>query len=269
MEERDIQIRGYRIRLPIDIFLVASANPEDYTNRGRIITPLKDRFGAQAKTHYPTNIADEISIMETERKYFNEDEFESYIPQYMKEIIAEITYLARKSTEINQSSGVSVRVSIANYETILSNAIRRTVTIGENLSVPRISDLPYIHSSTSSKIELEGFENTKESKVINDLIKKAVLNIFNHYYQLDKLQTIVTQFNEGLSVEVSDMMSSKAYIQNTRDIIDFKSALKQLNLPENPEIIASAVEFILEGLYLNRRLNKTERKGKVVYGYQL
>ncbi|MFC1958820.1 magnesium chelatase [Chloroflexota bacterium] len=157
MEERDIQIRGYRIRLPLDVFLVASANPEDYTNRGRIITPLKDRYGAQVKTRYPTTIEDKISIVEMERRQFSDDEFECYIPQYMKEIVAEVTHLARKSPDINQRSGVSVRVSIANYETILSNAIRRAVTLGEKLALPRISDLPYIHSSTSGKIALESF----------------------------------------------------------------------------------------------------------------
>ena len=116
MEEKDVQIRGYRIRFPLDIALVASANPEDYTSRGRIITPLKDRYGAQIRTHYPTTIEDEIHIMELEHQQFPTEGPNIYIPQYMKEIIAEVTHLARKSTHINQSSGVSVRVSIANYE---------------------------------------------------------------------------------------------------------------------------------------------------------
>jgi len=265
MEERDIQIRGYRIRLPLDIFLVASANPEDYTNRGRIITPLKDRFGAQARTHYPVNIEDEISIVEVGQRQFNGDELESYVPPYMKEIIAEVTHLARKSADISQSSGVSVRVSIANYVTIISNAIRRAVTLREKLAVPRISDLSYIRSSTAGKIELESFEDVKENKVINDLIKKAVLNIFNRYYQLDKLEVIVTQFSEGFSVEVSDMMSSKSYVRNAKEIIDFEAIVRNLDIPESPEVVASAMEFILEGLHLNRKLNKTESKGKMVY----
>ncbi|MDP2919139.1 MAG: magnesium chelatase, partial [Dehalococcoidia bacterium] len=162
MEERDIQIRGYRIRLPLDILLVASANPEDYTNRGRIITPLKDRFGAQVRTHYPTSIRDEMTIMEMERRQFAETGIESFTPSYMKEIVAEITHLGRKSPDINQRSGVSVRISIMNYETIVANAVRRAVMLGEKLAVPRISDLPYIYSSMGSKIELEGFEEAKE-----------------------------------------------------------------------------------------------------------
>jgi len=265
MEESDIQIRGYRIRLPLDVFLCASANPEDYTNRGRIITPLKDRFGAQARTHYPVTIEDEITIVEQERRQFSSDEFECYVPQYMKEIIAEITHLARKSPDINQRSGVSVRASIANYETILSNAIRRAVKLGEKLAVPRISDLPYIHSSTSGKIELESFEETKEEKVIDDLIKKAVLNVFNRYYQVAKLEGVVAQFSGGFSVEVSDMKNAKSYMHNIKEMMGLTNVVKVVADSERPETIAAAVEFVLEGLHLNKRLNKARVDGKTVY----
>ncbi|MFC1942981.1 magnesium chelatase [Chloroflexota bacterium] len=265
MEERDIQIRGYRIRLSLDVFLVASANPEDYTSRGRIITPLKDRYGAQVRTHYPATIKDELSIVEMERRQFSGDEFESYVPQYMKEIIAEVTHLARQSPDINQRSGVSVRVSIANYETILSNAIRRSVTLGEKLAVPRISDLPYIRSSTSGKIELESFEETQEDKVIDDLIKKAVLNVFNRYYKVHKLEEIVVQFSGGFSVEVSDAMSAKSYVRNVKEIIGLADMVNVVNDSERPEAIASGVEFILEGLHLNKRLNKAKSEGKTIY----
>ncbi|MBI3930515.1 MAG: magnesium chelatase, partial [Chloroflexi bacterium] len=265
MEERDIQIRGYRVRLPLDIFLVASANPEDYTNRGRIITPLKDRYGAQIRTHYPATINDELSIVEMERRQFSGDEFEHYVPQFMKEIIAEITHLARQSPDINQRSGVSVRVSIANYETILSNAIRRAITLDEKLAVPRISDLPYIRSSTGGKIELESFEETQEDKVIDDLTRKAVLNVFNRYYKVYKLEEIIEQFSGGFSVEVSDTMSAKSYVRNVKEMMGLTEALKIVNDSERPEAIASSVEFILEGLHVNKRLNKTRSEGKTVY----
>ena len=265
MEERDIQIRGYRIRLPLDVFLVASANPEDYTNRGRIITPLKDRYGAQVRTHYPATIEEEMSIVETERRQFSEDTVEHYIPQYMKEIIAEITHLARQSPDINQRSGVSVRVSIANLETILSNAIRRAVTLGEKIAVPRISDLPYIRSSTSGKIELESIEDTKEEKLIEDLVKKAVLNVFNRYYKVYKLEDIVTQFSGGFSVGVSDTMGAKSYVRNVKEIMGLADVIKEVDDSERPEVIASAVEFILEGLHANKRLNKSKIDGKTVY----
>ncbi len=265
MEERDVQIRGYRIRLPLDIFLVASANPEDYTNRGRIITPLKDRYGAQVRTHYPTTIEDEIAIVEMERQQFSGDEFETYVPPYMKEIIAEVTHFGRKSADINQHSGVSVRVSIANYETILSNAVRRAVRLGEKCAVPRISDLPYIHSSAGAKIELESFEETKEEKVIDELIKKAVLNVSNRYYKLQNLEDIVAQFSGGFSVEVSDTMSAKSYVRNVKEMVSLVNVIKVVGDSEKPEAIASAVEFVLEGLHLNKRLNKTKVEGKTVY----
>jgi magnesium chelatase subunit I len=265
MEERDVQIRGYRIRLPLDVLLVASANPEDYTNRGRIITPLKDRYGAQIKTHYPATISDELSIVEMERRQFSEDEFECYVPRYMKEIIAEVTHLARQSPDINQRSGVSVRVSIANYETMLSNAIRRSVTLGENLAVPRITDLPYIRSSTSGKIELESFEETQEDKVIDDLTRKAVQNIFNRYYKVHTLEEIVEQFSGGFSVEVSDTMNSKSYVRNVKEMVGLTEALKVVGGSERPEAIAASVEFILEGLHVNKRLNKTKSEGKTLY----
>jgi len=265
MEERDIQIRGYRIRLPLDIFIVASANPEDYTNRGRIITPLKDRFGAQVRTHYPTTIKDEVTIMEMEKRQFKGDDIESYAPEYMKEIIAEMTHLGRKSPDINQRSGVSVRISIGNYETVVSNAIRRAVTRGEKLAVPRISDLPYVYASTGSKIELEGFEETKEGKVIDDLIRKAVLNVFNRRYKLADLETLVEQFIEGFSVEVSDIMRAKSYVRNVKEILGLAEAISIIDDSERPEIIASVTEFILEGLHVNKRLNKTKSEGKTIY----
>jgi magnesium chelatase subunit I len=265
MEERDVQIRGYRIRLPLDMFLVASANPEDYTNRGRIITPLKDRFGAQVRTHYPTTIENEVAIMEMERRRFDGEDIESYTPQYMKEIIAEVTHLGRKSPDINQRSGVSVRISIGNYETIISNAVRRSVLLGEKLAVPRISDLAYIQASTGSKIEMEGFEETREGKIIDELTKKAVLNVFNRYYRLSELDTLIAQFIEGFSVEVSDMMKSNSYIRNVKEIIGLAETVRHITDSERPEIIASATEFILEGLHVNKRLNKTKSEGKTIY----
>src|SRR4030081_1052275 len=140
MEEKDVQIRGYRIRLPLDLFVVASANPEDYTSRGRIITPPKDRFGSQVRTHYPLAVSEEIQIMEAERHSIPED-FELIFPCFMKEIVAELTHLARRRPHISQSSGVSVRMSIANFENLASNAVRRAARLGETLAGPRLTDL--------------------------------------------------------------------------------------------------------------------------------
>ena len=265
MEERDIQIRGYRIRLPLDIFLVASANPEDYTNRGRIITPLKDRYGAQIKTHYPKTIEDEITIVESERKQYGTDKIEVFVPQYMKEIIAKITHLARRSPDINQRSGVSVRASIADYETVIGNAVRRAATVGESLAVPRVTDLSYIKSSLGGKIELESFEDTKEEKVIDDLVKKAVLDTFNEHYQVSGLEELIAQFSGGFAVTVSDMMPARSYIGNAKEMMGLLKLVKSVTKSERPEEVAAAIEFILEGLHLNKRLNKSSIEGKTVY----
>ena len=265
LEERDVQIRGYRIRLPLDILLVASANPEDYTNRGRIISPLKDRFGSQVRTHYPLNIHDEISIIKQEHHEFTGTGVDSFIPPYMEEIIAEITQLSRKNVDINQRSGVSVRVSIMNYETIVSNAVRRAVTLSEKLAVPRIIDLPYISASMGSKIELEGFEENKEGKIIEDLTHQAVLNVFSRHFSVSQLDPLSAQFKNGINIEVSDTMPAKKYMTNTREITGLADAVQKIAKSEQPEIIASAVEFILEGLYVNNKLNKTRSGGKNVY----
>src|SRR2546430_5986675 len=152
MEVQDVQIRGYKVRLPLDLFVIASANPEDYTNRGRIITPLKDRFGSQIRTHYPKRLEDEIAIMEAERTSFSADGFQTVTPSYMKEIVAELTHLARKTPEISQRSGVSVRVTICNYENLVSSALKRAIRLGEREAAPRVSDLGAVVASTSGKI---------------------------------------------------------------------------------------------------------------------
>jgi len=280
MEEQDIQIRGYRVRLDLDMLLVASANPEDYTNRGRIITPLKDRYGAQVRTHYPASIGEEVMIMEAERRKFSDDGIEAWVPQFMKDIVAEITHLARQSSDINQNSGVSVRVSIANYETIISNAVRRSAILKENVAVPRISDLPHIHSSTEGKLELEGsFEDSRGPKMIDDLIEKAVQKTFNRYCRINDLEEMILNFQQGSSVETSEMLHSQFYLDMLDKLPGIKRTLQSLDTPvrlfsaaaernsrESPEITASQVEFILEGLYTNKRLSKTSLGNKRVYG---
>ncbi len=265
MEESDIQIRGYRLRLPLDVLLVASANPEDYTSRGRIITPLKDRYGAQIRTHYPMTINDEITIMDQERRRFHGDDFQVFVPGYMKEIIAEITHLGRRSSDINQRSGVSVRVSIANYETAIANAIRRAVSLGEKTAVPRITDLPFLIASTTGKIELESFEDTREEKILDDLTRKAVLLVFNRHYQVSRLEEIVARFSSGFTVEVSETMGARSYIKGLKDIPGLAEAVKSIENSENLESVAAAIEFILEGLHLSKRLNRSRMAGKTVY----
>ena len=197
MEERDLQIRGFKIRLPLDVYIVASANPEDYTNRGRIITPLKDRYGAEIRTHYPTAIDEEITIMETERKRFDDTPYHVTVPKFMKEIVAELTDSARRSPEINQRSGVSVRMSISNYETLISNACDAPLCLNEKDVVPRVSDLPYLFASTMGKIELESIEEGREKQIVDDLIKKAVRKVFNRNLKVDTFRKFIERFKGG------------------------------------------------------------------------
>jgi magnesium chelatase subunit I len=265
MEERDVQIRGFKIRLPLDLVIVASANPEDYTNRGRIITPLKDRCGSEIRTHYPRVLEHEIDIMEQERVAFGGGGYETTVPAFMKEIVAEITHLARKSPDISQRSGVSVRVSIANYENILSNALKRAIRLRERQVVPRITDLPAVVASTAGKIELETLGDVGEEKIIEKLIQGAVLNVFNRYFLVQEFDDVLRGFENGLTMEVSNDMPSLEYAQQAFRINGLKSAVQKLGAQGNPATIASAVEFILEGLHLNRKLNKDRTEGQARY----
>ena len=254
MEERDVQIKGYRIRLPLDVYVVSTANPEDYTNRGRIVTPLKDRYGSQIHTHYPKTIEEEIAIMDQERTRFP-DEDSMVIPYYMKEILAEITSQARESSEINQRSGVSCRVSISNFETLLGNALRRSIIHGEQYVCPRTSDLPYIMASFSGKIELETFEEGRESRVTDDLTRRGVLRVFGEVFEVDELERIITAFDMGNTAETSSEKPASEYLAMLAQVDGLADAVKKVTTDERPEVVASAVEFILEGLHLNRRLN--------------
>jgi magnesium chelatase subunit I len=265
MEERDVQIRGYRIRMPLDVVVVASANPEDYTNRGRIITPLKDRYGAQIRTHYPRNVEHEIGIMEQERSVFDDTDYRVNVPTYMKEIVAEITRLARRSPDVNQRSGVSVRASIADYESLLANALRRAIRLGESDVVPRISDLPYVIPTISGKVEFETVEDGKEEQIIEKLIQGAVVAVFNRYFNVVELEDVVTRFKAGLSAEVGDTLDSQTYVTLTNSLEGLARAVAKLETGENPALVASAVEFVLEGLHLNKRLNKDRVAGRAQY----
>jgi magnesium chelatase subunit I len=265
MEERDVQIRGYKIRLPLDVYVVASANPEDYTNRGRIITPLKDRVGSEIRTHYPYAIDHEIQIMESESNHFATDGLEVLVPDFMKEVIAEVTHLARRSNDISQRSGVSVRVSVANYENVLSNACRRALRLHERHASPRVSDLSAIMASTCGKIELDTVGDVKEDRVVQKLINAAVLSVFGDYFEPREFEQLVAGFERGLNVQVGNDMPVMEYVNQLSRVGGLSKAIDKLHSRGNPATIASAVEFILEGLHLNRRLNKDEVGGKTRY----
>ncbi|HEX5465760.1 MAG TPA: sigma 54-interacting transcriptional regulator [Candidatus Limnocylindrales bacterium] len=259
LEERDVQIRGYAVRLPLDLYLVASANPEDYTSRGRIITPLKDRLGSQIRTHYPRSLELEIAIMRQERTRFDDPDGVPPVeePEWMLELVAELSHLARSSPEISQRSGVSVRVSITNLETLLANALKRAVRLGEASAAPRVSDLGALIPSTAGKIELETLnDEAPEDRVVDRLLSKALYNVFGRRVEVDDLDPIVAAFDGGLTIETGEAVASGEYVRWAREVPGLGEACQRLGAGSASASIASAVEFLLEGLHLHRRLNK-------------
>jgi magnesium chelatase subunit I len=262
LEERDVQIRGYKVRMPLDLLVVASANPEDYTNRGRIITPLKDRCGSQIRTHYPRTVDLEISIMEQERARLEIGDRTLSVPSFMREIIAEISQQARKNPDINQHSGVSVRVSIANYENLLSNALKRAIRLREPIVAPRISDLRAIHASTIGKIELDTIGEADPDTILRKLIQSAVKSVFSSHFLIQELEEVILGFEAGDSIEASDTTPSSTYAVALERHPGLRHAVSKLLAgQQSPESTASAIEFLLEGLHLNRKLNKDRRTG--------
>jgi magnesium chelatase subunit I len=265
LEERDVQIRGYKIRLPLDLMLVASSNPEDYTNRGRIITPLKDRFGAQIRTHYPLDVDVEMDVVAQEARPLEAEQLTVNVPEFMAEIISELSQQARRSPHINQRSGVSVRMSITNYETLVANASRRALRNGEREVVPRVSDLDALVSSTAGKIEFETLDDGREEQVLERIVKASVLEVFRARCRPERLTTLVGTFDEGLTVNTGEDVAASDYAALLPKLSGLRDALADLGVGETPAGVASAVEFVLEGLHLSKRLNKDAVGGKAVY----
>jgi magnesium chelatase subunit I len=274
LEERDVQIRGFTVRLPLDLYVVASANPEDYTSRGRIITPLKDRLGSQIRTHYPRTLDDEMAIVRQEKHRFAVAEGAPVVvvPPFMEEAVAELTHLARRSPEISQRSGVSVRVSVANMEVLEAAALKRAIRLGESLAAPRVSDLGAVIASTVGKVELESVgDEAPEERVVERLITKALYATFTRRVTLDDLDAVVEAFEEGFIVETGERTPSREYVAWAREVPGLRDAVRDLGTfdvtdgAEEPAVVASAVEFLLEGLHLARRINKERVAGGTVY----
>lgn len=265
LEERDVQIRGYTLRLPLDILLVVSANPEDYTSRGRIITPLKDRFGSQIRTHYPPDIETELKIVDQEARLPDLAGRRLEVPKFMRQIVAEITHRARRSNSVSQVSGVSVRLSISNYELLVANALRRALRTGEEEVVPRIVDLSALAASMAGKLEIEAFSDMQENRVIEQIIKEATLAVFRKKVRPDKYKALLARFEEGLAVTVGDMEPAREVIEAVNPSPEITKEFSELGAGESPGALASALEFVLEGFHLTRRLNKSVLGGKVLY----
>ena len=269
LEERDVQVRGYKIRLPLDILLVASANPEDYTNRGRIITPLKDRFGSQLRTHYPFEVELEKDIAVQEAEIFSQTDLAVSVPEFMSMIVATVTHAARESSHINQRSGVSVRVTVANYEALIAGAVRRTLLSNETEVIPRISDLSALIASTAGKIEVESLDDGREIEIIQYLIKQSILDTFKATADQTLCADILKAFTNGAVINAGDDIPSDTYLQWLKDIPAFTPVLESIGLTQddlqNPSAVASGIEFILEGLHLSKLLNKEAMGDSGVY----
>jgi magnesium chelatase subunit I len=274
LEERDVQIRGFMVRLPLDLFVVASANPEDYTSRGRIITPLKDRLGTQVRTHYPRTLEQELAIVHQEKQRFepNDEQPAIAVPDFMEEVLAELTHLARRSPEISQRSGVSVRVTVANAEVLEAAALRRAIRLGEVVASPRVSDLGAVIASTVGKIELESVgDESPEERVVERLITKALFATFGRRMSLDDLDDVVLAFEDGLVLETGEQVASRDYVRWAHEVPGLWEAVRNLGPfdvtdgAEEPAVVASAVEFLLEGLHLSRRINKDRAAVGSVY----
>ncbi len=267
LEERDVQIRGHRVRLPLDVVLVATANPEDYTNRGRIITPLKDRFGSQIRTHYPPDTRTEVTIMLAESE-LPTGGVPVVVPAYLQEVVAELSQLARRSPHLNQRSGVSVRLTVANYETLVANALRRALRLGEALAVPRVSDLTALVASTMGKVEVEALDEGREEELVARLIAAAVLSVFRRRVTLADPSAVLGAFEAEVVVHTGDDLASTDYVAVLGDLPALAGAVRELAGPEGdeaPAILASALEFLLEGLHLTKRLNKDASGGRALY----
>jgi magnesium chelatase subunit I len=266
LEERDVQIRGFTVRLPLDIMLVATANPEDYTNRGRIITPLKDRFGAQIRTHYPEDTETELEILESEAHLpTGQTGPRIEVPEFMAEIVAELSQLARQSPHLNQHSGVSVRLSITNYETLVANSVRRALRLGEPDAVPRVSDLGALVSSTQGKVEIEALEEGREERILRGLVSAAVLSVFRRRVDSEHLGAVVAAFDDKRVVHAGDDLPASAYTETFSQVPELEAIALSLAGSETPGAVASAAELVLEGLHLTKRLNKDSAGSKAAY----
>ena len=262
LEERDIQIRGYSLRLPLDLLLVATANPEDYTNRGRIITPLKDRFGAEIRTHYPFEVSDEVSLISQESALV------ATVPAHLLEVIARFTRGLRESSAVDQRSGVSARFAIAGAESVAGSALRRSARSAEPEAVARICDVPTAVPTLLGKVEFEMGEEGREREVLEHLLRVAVAETFRDRLAGLDLSGFTDLFAEGAVVETGELVSASELLAQIGTVPGLSKVLDRLGHGDDasPGEVAAAVEFVLEGLHLTRRIDKDTVAGRTVYG---
>jgi magnesium chelatase subunit I len=272
LEERDIGVRGYSLRLPLDLVLVASANPEDYTSRGRIITPLKDRFGAEIRTHYPVSLEAELALIRQEAQVAWRDGLGSVtdpaavLPEHLIQVIARFTRLVRASPAVDSRSGVSARFAIAAAEAVAASAVRRAAISGEDRAVARVCDLPAIVGTLRGKVEFEVSEEGREQEVLDHLLRRATAETFRGALGNADLSGLLTRFAEGGVVETGDLLPAAELLRRIGEVPGLAKVMERLDMGgESPGQAAAALEFALEGLYLMRRLSKDSVDGGAVY----
>jgi magnesium chelatase subunit I len=267
LEERDVQIRGYPIQFDLDVMILFSANPSTYNRSGKVIPQLKDRIGSLIHTHYPAERDMGIQIMEQECDMPLDGDFPVVVPFFMKQIIEEASRAARKSRYIDQSSGVSARFSIANYQTMIASARRRGAVLGEKPAVPRISDLGHLYSSSLGKLEVDlmSSHQMNERQVLDAVIAESIKTVFEEYVEQHGLEEISQIFSKGVKIEVGDMLPSAHYESLLKRVPPVWDKAFEINASESAAVRASCVEFVLAGLYATDRISRAQRHGVVTY----
>ena len=288
LEERDVQIRGYPIKFDIDVLILFSANPATYNRSGKVIPQLKDRIGSIIHTHYPLERDLGIQIVEQEVKErgTRNEERETecvdaasssplaprssplvVVPYFMKELVEEVSRAARKSKYIDQQSGVSARLSIANYRTMVASARQRAAVLGEQPAVPRISDLGHIYASSLGKLELDmmGSHQMTERQVLDAVLAEALATVFNEYVDKHGLAEIAEIFSKGVKIEVGDMLPSSHYAALIKRVPPVWDKAFEVNASQDEAVRASCVEFVLAGLYTTDRISRSQQRGRIVY----
>jgi magnesium chelatase subunit I len=268
LEERDVQIRGYALRLPLDLLLVATANPEDYTNRGRIITPLKDRFGAEIRTHYPLELHDELALIRQEADLAADGEDSLVVPDYLLEVVVRFTRAVRESNAVDSRSGVSARFAIAAAETLAASARRRAALVNEP-AVARVADLAGIVPTLRGKVEFEAGEEGRELDILAHLLRRATAEVFRDRLAGSDLTPFIERVTDGDPISSGDTVAATDLLGQLGTVTGLGKLLTRLGTTdvESTGQAAGAAEFALEGLYLTRKISKaTDSGGRAVYG---
>jgi magnesium chelatase subunit I len=264
LQEGDVQIKGYPIRLDLDVMLVFTANPEDYTARGKIITPLKDRIGSEIRTHYPSTRHNAIAITRQEAWTERAGGLKVEIPDYVREVVEEVAFQARADRKIDKRSGVSQRLPITTLELVISNAERRALSNGETLVVPRVTDVAAALPSITGKFELEyEGELRGAEQVARDLIRSAVGTVFTGMFEGQDTRTVVEWFDLGGSLPLGDAMAADGVVEQSRRVQGLRELAERAGLAAGAPApaVASAIDFVLEGLYAQKKISRSEERG--------